>query len=88
MTDPRLTLDLVEGHLAGLGGAYLFDELTPLLRRLHTGRRGIFAYGWQEWAVAYAGFMRGPASPTWRPRPSWPASRSRWPWWGPGAPAT
>jgi phenylacetate-CoA ligase len=59
VTDHRLTLDLVEGHLAGLDGdSYLFDELHAVASGGSTGRRGIFAYGWRAWAVAYAGFMR------------------------------
>jgi phenylacetate-CoA ligase len=59
VTDRRLTLDLVEGHLAGLeDDAYLFDELHAVASGGSTGRRGIFAYGWREWAVAYAGFLR------------------------------
>ena len=66
VTDPRLTLDLVEGHLAGLeGDAYLFDQLPRRASGGSTGRRGIFAYGWREWAAAYAGFLR-PASGTGR----------------------
>jgi phenylacetate-coenzyme A ligase PaaK-like adenylate-forming protein len=59
VTDRRLTLDLVERHLAGLDGdAYLFDELHAVASGGSTGRRGVFAYGWREWAVAWAGFMR------------------------------
>ena len=58
-TDHRLTLALVERHLAGLeSDTYLFDELHAVASGGSTGRRGIFAYGWQEWAVAYAGFLR------------------------------
>jgi phenylacetate-coenzyme A ligase PaaK-like adenylate-forming protein len=59
VTDRRLTLDLVEGHLAGLeSDGYLLDELHAVASGGSTGRRGIFAFGWREWAVAYAGFMR------------------------------
>jgi phenylacetate-CoA ligase len=59
VTDRRLTLDLVESHLAGLeSDAYLFDELHAVASGGSTGRRGIFAFGWREWAVVYAGFMR------------------------------
>jgi phenylacetate-coenzyme A ligase PaaK-like adenylate-forming protein len=59
VTDRRLTLDLVEGHLAGLeSDAYLFDRFHAVASGGSTGRRGIFAYGWREWAHAYAGFMR------------------------------
>jgi phenylacetate-CoA ligase len=59
VTDRRLTLDLVEGHLAGLDSdAYLFDEFHAVASGGSTGRRGIFVFGWREWATAYAGFMR------------------------------
>ena len=59
VTDHRLTLDLVEGHLAGLeSDAYLFDEVHAVASGGSTGRRGIFVYGWREWAEAYAGFLR------------------------------
>ena len=59
VTDRRLTLDLVEGHRAGLDSdAYLFDEFHAVASGGSTGRRGIFVFGWREWATAYAGFMR------------------------------
>jgi phenylacetate-CoA ligase len=59
VTDRRLTLDLVEGHLAGLeSDAYLFDRFHAVASGGSSGRRGIFVFGWEEWAEAYAGFMR------------------------------
>jgi phenylacetate-CoA ligase len=59
VTDRRLTLDVVEGHLAGLeSDAYLLDEFHAVASGGSTGRRGIFLFGWREWAVAYAGFLR------------------------------
>lgn len=59
VTDRRLTLDLVEGHLAGLeSDAYLFDELHAVASGGSTGRRGIFVFGWRAWATGYAGFLR------------------------------
>jgi phenylacetate-coenzyme A ligase PaaK-like adenylate-forming protein len=59
VTDRRLTLELVEGHLAGLeADAYLFDEVHAVASGGSTGRRGIFVFGWREWATAYAGFLR------------------------------
>ena len=59
VTDRRLTLGLVEGHLARLeSDAYLFDEFHAVASGGSTGRQGIFVFGWREWAVAYAGFMR------------------------------
>jgi phenylacetate-CoA ligase len=59
VTDRRLSLDLVEDHLAGLeGDAYLFDEVHAVASGGSSGRRGMFVFGWREWALAYAGFMR------------------------------
>jgi phenylacetate-CoA ligase len=59
VADRRLTIGLVEGHLAGLeGDAYLFDRVHAVASGGSTGRRGIFAFGWREWAIAYAGFLR------------------------------
>ena len=59
VTDPRLTLDLVEGHLAGLeSDAYLFDEFHAVASGGSSGRRGIFVFGWREWSTAYSGFLR------------------------------
>jgi len=49
VTDRRLTLDLVEGHLAALeSDAYLFDQVHAVASGGSTGRRGIFVYGWRE----------------------------------------
>jgi phenylacetate-CoA ligase len=59
VTDRRLSLDRVEGHLAGLeSDAYLFDRFHAVASGGSTGRRAIFAYDWREWAEAYAGFLR------------------------------
>jgi phenylacetate-CoA ligase len=59
VTDRRLTLDLVERHLAGLeADAYLFDDVHAVASGGSTGRTGIFVFGWREWACAYAGFLR------------------------------
>jgi phenylacetate-CoA ligase len=59
VTDRRLTLALVERHLAGLtSDAYLFDEVHAIASGGSTGRRGVFVHGWRAWAEQYAGFMR------------------------------
>jgi phenylacetate-coenzyme A ligase PaaK-like adenylate-forming protein len=59
VTDRRLSLDLVERHLAGLrSDAYLLDEFHAVVSGGSTGRRGVFAFGWRPWAVGFAGFMR------------------------------
>jgi phenylacetate-CoA ligase len=59
VTDPRLRLDLVERHLAGLAGdAYLLGEFHAVASGGSTGRRGVFVYDWDSWATAHAGFLR------------------------------
>ena len=59
VTDRRLTLALVERHLAGLtADAYLFDEVHAIASGGSTGRRGVYVHGWRAWAEQYAGFMR------------------------------
>jgi phenylacetate-CoA ligase len=59
VTDRRLTLELVERHLAGLtSDAYLFDEVHAIASGGSTGRRGGYVHGWRAWAEEYAGFMR------------------------------
>jgi phenylacetate-coenzyme A ligase PaaK-like adenylate-forming protein len=59
VTDRRLTLELVERHVAGLtSDAYLLDGVHAIASGGSTGRRGIFAYAWGPWATGYAGFMR------------------------------
>jgi phenylacetate-CoA ligase len=59
VTDRRLSLDLVEGHLAGLASdAYLFDQFHAVASGGSSGRRGIYLFGWPAWATGYAGFMR------------------------------
>ncbi len=59
VTDRRLTLENVECHLAGLtSDGYLLDEFHAIASGGSTGRRGVYLYGWEPWAVAYAGFLR------------------------------
>jgi len=59
VTDRRLTLDAVERHLAGLtSDAYLADEFHAVASGGSTGTRGVYVFGWEPWAVAYAGFLR------------------------------
>ena len=57
--DVRLPLDVVEAHLAGLTtDRYLLDEFHAVASGGSTGRRGVFVFGWESWAMAHAGFMR------------------------------
>jgi hypothetical protein len=59
VTDRRLGLDLVDGHLAGLeSDAYLLEGFHAVASGGSSGRRGIFVFGWEAWATAYAGFVR------------------------------
>jgi len=70
VTDPRLSLEAVESHLAGLtDDAYLLDEHHALASGGSSGRRGVFVYGWDAWARAHVGFFRYLLR-DWRP--AWP----------------
>jgi phenylacetate-CoA ligase len=57
--DDRLPLHVMEAHLAGLiTDRYLLDEFHAVASGGSTGRRGVFVFGWDSWAIAHAGFMR------------------------------
>lgn len=59
VTDPRLRLDVVEAHLAGLSGdAYLFDRYHVIASGGSSGRRGVFVYDWEAWARRWLGYLR------------------------------
>jgi phenylacetate-CoA ligase len=59
VTDRRLTLALVEDHLAGLtADAYLLDEVHACASGGSSGRRGVYVHSWTAWAEEYAGYMR------------------------------
>ncbi len=59
VTDARLTLERVEAHLAGLTtDAYLDDRYHVAASGGSTGRRGVFLYDWDEWAIAYLSWAR------------------------------
>lgn len=63
VTDRRLTLAGVETHLAGLarGGdarALLLGEYRAMASGGTTGRRGVFVYGREDWAVIVGGLLR------------------------------
>jgi phenylacetate-CoA ligase len=69
VTDPRLSLDVVETHLESLrSGAYLFERYHAVASGGSTGRRGVFVYDWDAWAIfhlavtrqAFAGHLRHP----------------------------
>lgn len=53
VTDPRLTLELVEHHLSSHDHhAYLLDEYTACASSGSSGRRGVFVYALKGWATA------------------------------------
>lgn len=63
VTDNRLTLGVVNEHLASLvGDAYLFDEYHVVASGGSSGVRGVFGWGWDAWAEAFLGTMRSTAA--------------------------
>ncbi|HKY75231.1 MAG TPA: hypothetical protein VJS45_03760 [Acidimicrobiia bacterium] len=59
VTDDRLHLDVVEDHLDSLtSDAYLFDRYHAVASGGSTGRRGVFVYDWDSWAVFYCSALR------------------------------
>lgn len=59
VTDPRLTLDLANEHLDTITtDTYLFGEYHALASGGSSGVRGVFAWGWDAWALAYASLSR------------------------------
>ena len=54
VADPRVTLDFVNAHLAGLtSDAYFLDEFHALASGGSSGMRGVFVWGWDAWAVCW-----------------------------------
>ncbi len=50
VTDPALTFDVVNEHIAGLDDdAYLLGQYRAVATSGTTGKRGLFVYGWDEW---------------------------------------
>jgi phenylacetate-coenzyme A ligase PaaK-like adenylate-forming protein len=59
VTDERLSLGLVEGHLEEVGtGGYLLDGYTGVTSGGSTGHRGVFVYDWHGWATFWMGCFR------------------------------
>ena len=59
VTDDRLHLDVVEDHLDSLtDDAYLFDRYHAVASGGSTGRRGVFVYDWDSWAIFYWSALR------------------------------
>jgi phenylacetate-coenzyme A ligase PaaK-like adenylate-forming protein len=59
VTDPRLTLSLVEDHMASIrGDAYLLGRYHAVASGGSSGRRGVFLYDWEGWRECHLGFWR------------------------------
>jgi len=50
VSDPALTLDVVNDHVDGLDeDTYLFGQYRAVATSGTTGARGLFVYGWEDW---------------------------------------
>jgi len=58
VTDRRVTRRVCEEHLERAESAYLFDELAVVASGGSSGRRGVFVFGWDAWAICYASIIR------------------------------
>ena len=59
VTDERLSLDLVNAHLATVTtGSYLLDGYTAITSGGSTGERGVFVYDWVGWATFWVSVFR------------------------------
>jgi phenylacetate-CoA ligase len=58
VTDRRLSLDLVEAHLDQRSEAYLLGHYTAVTSSGSSGRRGVFVYDWDGWAMFFLGCRR------------------------------
>ena len=59
VTDPRLTLDVVEAHLRELvTDAYLLDTYHVCASGGSSGRRGVFVFDIDGWVTAFVSYLR------------------------------
>lgn len=59
VTDPALSLDLIESHLSKLTtDAYLRDRYHAVESGGSSGRRGVFVYDWDAWTLCYLSLRR------------------------------
>jgi phenylacetate-CoA ligase len=59
VTDSRLRLDVLDAHLENLvDDAYLYGRYHAIASGGSTGRRGVFVYDWDGWALCYLGLQR------------------------------
>lgn len=62
VTDPRVTLQLVEAHLERLtSDSYLLDEHHAIASGGSSGARGVYVYDWDGWATYFLSAARGQA---------------------------
>jgi phenylacetate-coenzyme A ligase PaaK-like adenylate-forming protein len=62
VTDPRLSLEMVEEHLEALtGDAYLLDHFHAVASSGSSGQRGVFVYDWEGWLTHGLVGLRGGA---------------------------
>jgi hypothetical protein len=87
VTDGRVTRKLCEGYLEAPSGDYLLDQYRVVASGGSSGRRGVFVYGWDAWAICWASMIRFPLR-TGAPTPAWPASLGWRRWWPPRSSAT
>jgi phenylacetate-coenzyme A ligase PaaK-like adenylate-forming protein len=59
VTDPRITLDRINAHLAELTtDAYFLDEFHAVASGGSSGVRGVFVWGWEAWAQCHLTGLR------------------------------
>ena len=59
VTDPALSLDLIESHLSKLTtDAYLLERYHAVESGGSSGRRGVFVYDWDAWTLCYLSLRR------------------------------
>jgi phenylacetate-CoA ligase len=59
VTDPTLSLDLIESHLSKLTtDGYLLDRYHAVESGGSSGRRGVFVYDWDAWTLCYLSLRR------------------------------
>lgn len=64
VTDPKLSLNLVEKHLSkkndSIDTLYLFSRYQVVSTGGSSGKRGVFIYDWDEWITFHTAFIRYP----------------------------
>ena len=60
VTDRRVSREVCERYLEVPSGDYLLDEYRVVASGGSSGRRGVFVYGWDAWAICWASMIRFP----------------------------